>query len=198
MRVGMRSPLTIALPNATIALLACMAIGAPPAVAADRKVRAAIHNVASSPVELREAMVELIEVFASPTQRSTTEEAARWSRVEYANRKGLLPSKLILRTEAVVINRSPHTIEAVALTAMPLNAFHQTLEMPGQPQYAIHQVEESLARGASRRVTWEQPVVSTDVYAVLLMATAARFADSSVWMAPRQIIQDLFFPSSRR
>ena len=182
--------------TALLVLLAGVSGRVPSALAVDRKVRAEVHNVASSPVEVREATVELVEVFATPTQRSTTEETAHWSRVEYANRKGLVPSKLMLRAEAVILNRSTHTIDVVALTAMPMNAFNQALEMPNHQQYAIHQVEGSLARGDSRRVTWEQPVASKDVYEVMLVATAVRFADNSVWMAPRQVVQDLFFPDT--
>ena len=181
-----------------IVLLAGVVSGASSAVAADHKVLAEVHNIASSPVDVRQATIEMVEVFATPTQRSTAEAEARWSRVEYANRKGLLPSKLILRIDATIFNRSTYTIEAIALTAMPMNAFNQALEVPNHPQYDIHQIEGSLVRGVSRRVMWEQPAVSKDVRAVMLVATAVRFADSSVWMAPRQIIQDLFFPSDVR
>ena len=40
------------------------------------------------------------------------------------------------------------------------------------------------------------PVASKDVYEVTLVVTAVRFVDNSVWMAPRQIVQDLFFPDA--
>lgn len=181
-----------------VALGGGVALGLPlRARALDRKVRVQLHNLASAPVEIRDVKVDVSQVFAAPSQRSM-EDDARWSRVSYANRKGQLPSKMLLTAEATLINRSPHTIEVVALTMMPMDAFNQAVDAPGRQQYAIHQIEEVLVRGASSRVRWEQPLPSADVFAVALVATAARFSDGSVWMAPREMVQEIFFSPSDR
>ncbi len=91
-----------------------------PAVAAmQRSVKAAIKTFTSTPVDLQDTTIRLLETFSSPTQSAGDGPAE--SRVRYANRKQ--SAQLVLTGECVLVNRSPQRIEAVAVTTMPVDAF---------------------------------------------------------------------------
>ncbi|MDP3703787.1 MAG: hypothetical protein Q8R78_05310 [Candidatus Omnitrophota bacterium] len=166
--------------------------------ALEREVKVELHHAPSTPVDIKESQVRLVEVFASPVQGALLEDPTAWTSVEYANRRGRTPSKLLLKGDTVLLNRSPHTIEVIALTVMPMDAFRQGFESIGQGPYKIHQVEEWLPSRTSKRVSWEQICGSADVYSVAILVTAVRFSDGSVWTAPREAVQSIFFPSPKR
>ena len=187
----------LGLPVMLVVNLSCL-FAHTPLWALERQIQVELHHVPTTPVDIKEAKVRLVEVFASPVQGSVLDDATTWSAVEYANRKGRSPSKLLVKGEALIFNRSPHTIEVLAVTVMPMDAFRHTFESIGQGPYKIHQVAEWLPSRTSKRITWEQTVGSPDVYLVAILVTAVRFSDGGVWTAPQDYVQGIFFPSPQR
>jgi len=161
--------------------------------ALQRALKSKVHNYPNAPVEVKRSEVTLMETFATPTQTRGLDEGARKSRVRYANREGLSPSSFVLTGAITCMNRSSQMVEALALTIVALDAFHQPVQLPGQrAAYLVQQILEALPRGASKRITWEQPVGSSDVYEVAVVVTRVRFADGSVWFAPGEELIDIF------
>ena len=161
--------------------------------ALQRALKSKIHNYPNTPVEVKRSEVTLVETFATPTQAGSTESGTKKSRVRYANREGLSPSTFVLNGELYCLNKSSQMVEALALTVVALDAFHQPIQLPGQRQgYVVQQVLEKLPRGASKQIAWEQPVASSDVYEVAVVVTRVRFADGSVWFAPGEELIDIF------
>jgi len=83
-------------------------------------------------------------------------------------------------------------VEALELSLVVLDAFHEAVQ-PGLGQQApVHREVVSLPAGASTHLTWEQPWGGTEAYEVAVVITAVRFADGSVWRAPKEELVDIF------
>ncbi len=167
----------------------------PPGWALQKAVKSAVTQSPTSPVEIQRSQVTLTEVFASPTQ--IPGEPLQDGGVRYLNRKGQQWSQLKLEGSLILRNRSPQRVEAVAVTTMPLDAFHKPLDpqgVGGQGPYQLHRITEPLARGGTLQFEWEQPVGSDEVYEVAVVVTAVRFMDGSIWTAPREQLTETFFP----
>ncbi len=171
-----------------MAVLCCASVWA-----LQRALKSKIHNYPNTPVEVKRSEVTLVETFAAPTQAGGMESGTKKSRIRYANREGLAPSTFVLNGEITCTNKSTQMVEAIALTVVALDAFHQPIQLPGQRQASVvRQVLEQLPRGVSKRITWEQPVASSDVYEVAVVVTRVRFADGSIWFAPGEELIDIF------
>ena len=161
--------------------------------ALQRTLKSKAHNYPNAPVEVRHSQVSLVETFTSPSQFMTSETKVKTTRVRYANRAGLAPSVFVLNGEVLCANVSAQPVEALSLTVIPLDAFHQPIGAPGQqPGFTMQQTVGSLPRGGTKRITWEQPVGSADVYEVAVVITRVRFADGKVWTAPDEELLDTF------
>lgn len=150
------------------------------------------HNYPNSPVQVRRSDVELIETYAAPTQYVAADAKAKTSRVRYANRAGLTPSVFVMQGETVLANTSSQPVEALSLTIVALDAFHQPLQMGGGGAAIVQQVMGPIPRGGTKRHTWEEPVASPDIYEVAVVVTRVRFADGKVWAAPSEELLDVF------
>ena len=170
---------------------ACMLI-ASAVWAMQRTLKCSAHNYEHAPMEAKRSQVALVETFTAPTQVMTTDSHARTTRVRYANRAGLAPSVFVLSWETLCTNVSPHAIEAFSLAIVAFDAFHQPVQSGGQGPFIAQQVVERLPRGASKRVTWEQPVGSTDIYEVAVIVTRVRFEGGTMWNAPNEELLDIF------
>ena len=180
-------------PIFTVALIACCALCYTSAWALQRTLKSKAHNYPKAPVEVRHSQVSLVETFTSPSQFMTSEAKVKTTRVRYANRAGLAPSVFVLNGEVLCANTSAQPVEALSLTVIPLDAFHQPIGAPGQqPGFTMQQAVGSLPRGGTKRITWEQPVSSADVYEVAVIITRVRFADGKVWTAPDEELLDTF------
>jgi hypothetical protein len=169
--------------------LACFASTA---AAMQRVVKSKAHNYPDAPVEIRRSSVELIETFTSPTQFALPESKAKTSRVRYANRAGLAPSVYVLDGEVSCQNTSSQAVEAISIVVIPMDAFHQPVLTGQADASAMQQIVETIPRGASRRIPWQQRVPSTDVYEVAVVITRVRFADGTIWTAPSEELLDVF------
>ena len=76
-----------------------------PVWALERAVKAELHHVPSTPITIKESKIRLVEVFASPVQGSALDDPTTWSSIEYANRKGRTPTKLLLKGESLLFNQ---------------------------------------------------------------------------------------------
>ena len=108
----------------------CTSLGA-----LQRDLKTKIKNYPKAPVAIKSSKVSLIETFTAPTQFAAPGAPVRTTRVQYANRAGLSPSVWVLTGEVLCVNQSPQAIEAVQLTIVMLDAFHQALQVftPGAP-----------------------------------------------------------------
>ena len=177
----------------TVTLGACCVLLCAPVWALQRTLKSKAHNYPKAPVEVTHSQVSLVETFTSPTQFMTSETKAKTTRVRYANRAGLAPSVFMLNGAITCVNTSAQTVEALSMTVVPLDAFHQPIGFSGQaPGFTIQQALGSLPRGGTKRITWEQPIGSADVYEVAVIITRVRFADGKVWTAPEEELLDTF------
>ena len=161
--------------------------------AAQRPVKTKIHNYANAPVMTKESKVALVETFASPMQAGLQDSTTRLSRIRYANRAGLTPSTFELQGELLCHNKGSQRVEAMAVTIVVLDAFHQPIRSGarGEPMTVQQMVIQLPQRGA-KRVVWQLPVSNGDVYEVAAIVTRVRFEDGSVWMAPNEELVDAF------
>jgi hypothetical protein len=163
------------------------------ASALQKTLKSKAHNYAEAPVTLRRPQVTLVETYTSPSQFVVGDAKAKTTRVRYANRAGLSPSVFMLKGEVQCANGAPQPVEAVSLTIVALDAFHQPVDVSGAGgALSVRQVAQPIARGGSARIVWEETVRSPDVYEVAVIVTRVRFADGTVWTAPAEELLDLF------
>ena len=172
--------------------LCCVSI-AHAAWAMQRTLKSANHNYKGAPIETKRAEALLVETYTAPTQQvQAGDSKAKTTRVRYANRAGLAASVFVLSGEAVCMNTSPNPIEAFSVAIVVFDAFHQPVQGGSQGPFLVQQIVERMPRGASKRVEWEQPVSSSDIYEVAVIVTRVRFADGTVWTAPNEELLDVF------
>ena len=174
----MRRPVAIA------AVVLAFAVFGAPLQAAQRVLKSKARNYPNTPVTLEQSKVTFVETFATPLQAGIP--GTSQSRIRDANHPGgLLPSAMMLSGEVLCVNQSAQAIEAVKLTVVFLDAFHQAIELPGQRgAYVVKQIVESVPRKSSQVITWEQRVETSEIYEVAVVVTGVRFSDGSVWLAP--------------
>ena len=115
----------------------------------------------------------------------------RGSRVAYANHPHV--STFVMEGAVECENRSLQGVEAVGLTVVSLDAFHErTQSLLQSASYTSQHTDLSLARWASRRLRWTQPASSQDIYEIAIVVQGVRFADGSVWRAPEEELVDIF------
>ena len=173
----------------------CCLCAAHAAWAMQRTLKSASHNYKGAPMETKRTQALLIETYTAPTQAGAAvlgDAKAHTTRVRYANRAGLAPSVFVLSGEAQCVNVSPNPIEAFSVAIVVFDAFHQPVQGGSKGPFLVQQVVERVVRGGSTRVTWEQPVSSSDIYEVAVIVTRVRFADGTVWTAPNEELLDVF------
>lgn len=168
------------------------ALAAQAASALQQRIAARLHNYAEAPVVITQAEVRLVEVFSTPTQPALPGANARPSRIRYANRAGQLLSQYLLEGTARCRNQSSQPVEALGLTIVLLDAFHEKIRSSARSGDATHQLVVALPRRAEERITWKQQVESPDVSEVAVVLTRVRFADGTVWQAPKEELVDVF------
>ncbi len=165
----------------------------PSASAVDRELKAMIHNFKQTPLEVKRSNVVLVQTYATPSLTAGAEPETRKKRVRYANKTGQLPVAYQLSGEMVCANKTQQAIEALGLTIIPLDAFHQPIEKAGQGQaYSVEQLIAEVPPGTTRRLAWEHTVQSGDIYEVAVLVTRVRYADGTVWFAPAEEMVKLF------
>jgi len=163
--------------------------------ALQREIKAKARNYANAPIVVKQSRSRLVEIFSTPTQLAfsgTTGMKTKPSRVKYANRAGQLPSTYLLEGEALCQNKSRQVVEAVGLTVVLLDAFHQPIQPVGPNPYTVHQLPAQFPPSAERQFRWEEQVNSLDVFEVAVIVTRVRFADGTVWLAPEEELIDVF------
>jgi hypothetical protein len=182
-----------ALTRLTAAVTLCAALG-PPAWAMQRTLKTKIHNYPNTPVMAKQPKAQLVETFAAPTQIVAPGIKSKTTRVRYANRAGLSPSVFVVSGSVQCTNTSTQSVEAMSITIIALDAFHQAIPMMGQTgqAYLVKQITEPLSRGSTKPIEWQEQVGSSDVFEVAVVVTRVRFADGSVWLAPGEELLDIF------
>ncbi len=160
--------------------------------ALDRQITCRGHNYAHAPVIITHSSVTLAEVYSTPTETVIPGRTTQGSQVRDANHPDL-PSAYVLRGEAICRNHSSQAVEAVGLTIVTFDAFHQPLHsLAGLDVPVIKQVVVRIPKGAETRIEWEQPIASNEIYEVAVVVTRVRFADGGVWLAPSEELIDVF------
>lgn len=168
--------------------------GTSSAWATQKTIKSKVHNYPNAPVVIKQSQVRLSETYTNPSQTTATGSAGTaQSRVRYANRAGLDPSTFVLSGEVLCVNNSSQPVEALALTVVALDAFHQPVQLPGQRDaYAVQQIVVSIPRGTSKSVSWEKSAGQLNIYEAAVIVTRVRFADGSAWVAPGEELIDIF------
>ncbi len=148
--------------------------------------RSKLHNFANSPVVIKRTDVLLAETYSTPTQMAMPGTRVRPSRIRYANRAGQLPTTGLLQGELICQNQVAQPVEAMELTVVLLDPFHQPMQPIGPNKSLVHQIVAQMPRRLEQRVKWEQDIGGMEVYEVAVMITRVRFADGSLWQAPEE------------
>lgn len=168
---------------------ALLIASASPAWALQRNVRATAKNFSEAPVRLRDSSVELVEAYTPPSLTGIPESGK--SRVRYANRAGLVPPTYLLKGGLVCQNAGAQQVEAVKLTIVILDAFHEPVPVGADRRTQnVQQLVALIPRNSSKRLEWEMAVATGDVYEVAVVVTGVRFSDGSVWVAPVEELID--------
>ena len=158
-----------------------------------RALKSKSHNYKGAPMESRRVQALLVETYTAPTQAAAAGDAKiRTTRVRYANRAGMAASVFVLSGEAECTNTSANPIDAFSVSIVVFDAFHQPVSGGSKGPFLVQQVVEPVARGSSKRVTWEQTVSSSEIFEVAVIITRVRFADGTVWTAPTEELLDVF------
>ena len=145
-----------------------------PLSAAQRPVKTKIHNYGNAPVLTKESKVALVETFSAPMQAGLQDSTTRLSRIRYANRAGLTPSTFELHGELLCQNKTNQRVEAVALTIVVLDAFHQLIRSAGRGEpMTVQQLVVQVPQRNTKRMVWQLPVANGDVYEVAAVVTLA-------------------------
>ena len=162
--------------------------------ASQRPITCKAHNYDKAPVLIKQTKATLVETYSTPTQSVPQEASVKRSRVQYANRAGLLPTTYELQGEVLLYNGAEQPIEAVGLTVVLLDAFHEQIQSIGRSASTRgqQQVVVQLPKRNTKAVTWQTAVGVSEIYEVVVVVTRARFADGTVWAAPAEEIIDVF------
>jgi hypothetical protein len=183
-------------PPALAAGALALAVASAPAaaLAAQRPVTCRAHNYDKAPVLIKQTKTTLIETYGTPTQTVPQEASVKRSRVQYANRAGLLPTTYELKGEALLYNGADQAVEAVGLTVVLLDAFHEQIQPIGRAAAARgqHQFVIPVPKRTAKTVTWQTPLGVSEIYEVVMVVTRVRFADGTVWAAPAEEVIDVF------
>lgn len=174
----------------TLAMVLLIGTAGSPLWALQRDIKVKSSNYSEAPVIIRHVRVRLKEVFSTPTQLAIPGGNVKPSRIRYANRAGQLPSLYMLEGEIHYKNRSPQSVEALGLTIIPFDAFHQPIPVSGKP--IVRQIIEVIPPNAQRQFDWSEQIRSLNVFEITVVITQVRFANGSVWHAPDEELIDVF------
>ena len=162
--------------------------------ASQRSITCKAQNYNKAPALIKQTKAILIETYSTPTQAVPQEASVKRSRVQYANRAGLLPTTYELQGEVLLYNGGEQSIEAVGLTVVLLDAFHEQIQPIGRSAAAHgqQQVVVQLPKRNTKPVTWQTAIGVSEVYEVVVVVTRVRFADGTVWAAPAEELIDVF------
>ena len=157
------------------------------AAAAQHTVRTRVERYDDSPVETKQAVVRLIQTFSNPSQfpfasvQGEEIKIAR-SRVRYMNRKNQQAPTYMLEGEVAVRNGMRKPVTFIQLTAIALNAFQDRIDLDQQA------VSEPISPGQTRTIKWSKNLPHEQVFEVVFVVTAARFADGTVWAPTEELV----------
>ena len=161
-------------------------------MADQRPVPSKVFNHDEAPLVLKQVKMTLVETYSSPTQNASPDQAARRSTVKYANRAGMQASTFVLDGQVVCQNVSSKPVEALGLTVVLFDAFHQPLQAAGQAQAATTQVRLDIPAKQTKTISWQAPMRSEDLYEAAVVITRIRFTDGTTWIAPADEVTDIF------
>ena len=171
------------------ASLACCMAAATVLWAKEQSLRVRTFNPAHAPVLLKDPQATLIEEFVDPGEEWSP--GARRSRVNSVNNPRV--SVFTVKGQVECANQSSQTIEAVGLTVVSLDAFHERTQSLWQSASSNSQhTDLALARWGSKTLSWTERASSRDLYELAIVVRAVRFADGSVWQAPQEELVDVF------
>lgn len=153
------------------------------ALSDQRLLAVVIANYPEAPVIVRHAQVKVVELYVSPAQLPLPDLEMPRSRVRYMNFKGKTPPSYQLEGDIRCLNHAAKRVEAIQVTYVFLNLFHESLER--EDATLMGRIEP----GATTTLSWSRVFRSREADEVRLAITAVRFSDGSVWRAPSK---DLF------
>ena len=170
--------------------LCCLlaALPCPSAWSQSRPVRANVQNYEETPVRLMQASVQLTETYANPMQfpiviDTNRDVKFRRSQVRYMNRLNQQIATYMLEGELRLHNDSAKAVEALQLTTIFLNAFQERVKTERDA------VTETLRPHTITKVAWSKGAPHEEVFEMVFVITAVRFADGTVWTPTEELIQ---------
>lgn len=176
-------------------VLALCAAGAGIVWALERRIASQGHNYPSAPVVITRSDVTLIAPSSQPAKLVVTDRTTSREETYYLTRDEpgyRLQGKIVCR------NDSAKTVEAVQLTIVLFDGSYQPVQTFVQQEVSSRQrLMTLLPAHAEREFVWEQPLDLTTGSAarfveVAVVVTRVRFADSNMWLAPRDELIAVF------
>lgn len=170
-----------------VGLAVCLAAQNADAVQRTVKTRAA--NYDDSPVLVQNASIHMVQTYSTPGQVALVKMAgphsegrATRSRVRVANRLNQEIETYLLEGNVDLRNDTGKTISAFRITAIFLNAFQERIEVDQQ------MIQEPLGPGQQRQVPWNRQIPHQEVFEVVIVVTAVRYSDGTVWAPTEELV----------
>lgn len=141
-----------------------------------------------APVVVREASVQMVQTYSSPTQYPLAtapdgyEVKVKRSRVRYANRADQQVPTYLLEGSVELENATRRHVEAVQVTTVFLNAFRERI---GTDR---HVIAKPMEPRQIMRIDWSKSLPHQEVFEVHFVVTAVRFSDGDVWTPTEELI----------
>lgn len=172
--------------SASVALLALL-LATPSVTALERAVRTRVANYEEAPVLLRSASVKLVQTYSQPGQfpfvsMEGSDVKMRRSRVRQLNRLNQQIATYLLEGSLELHNETRRSIETLQLTTVFFNAFRERIRTDRDT------VTLTLGPRQHKTVSWSKGVPHEEVFEMVVVVSAVRFGDGSVWSPTEELI----------
>lgn len=164
---------------------AWLVAGAAPAL--ERDVRTRIANYEEAPVVLKSAAIKLVQTYTQPGQfpfatADGSEAKVHRSRVRNLNRLHQQIPTYLLEGSLELRNQTRRSVETFQLTTVYFNAFRERIRTDRDT------VTLALAPRQQKTLAWSKGVPHEEVFEMVVVPSAVRFTDGSVWSPTEELI----------
>lgn len=158
-----------------------------PAAAFERTVKARVANYDEAPVILRAAQIKLVQTYSDTSQAPFVvmdgkDTGIRRSRVRHLNRAHQQVPMYLLEGTLELRNETRRQVETMQLTTVFFNAFRERIRTDRDA------VTVTLASRQQKLLTWSKGVPHEEVFEMMVVISAVRFSDGSVWSPTEELI----------
>lgn len=162
-------------------------LAADAAIAFEREIKSRIANYDEAPVTLRTAQVKLVQTYSDLAQApfmimDGKDTGLRRSRVRHLNRLNEQIPTYLLQGALELRNETRRSIDMLQLTTVFFNAFRERIRTDRDA------VQIALVPRQRKTLAWSKGVPHEEVFEMVVVISAVRFTDGSVWSPTEELI----------